>query len=462
MTDDWARWFLILGSAFGLALALFLPPLSGIDETAHYLRVDTIAHGWIVAPPAHKTPAGYTIDGCDAAFVRASQWSILDVKDRTEPTRRVPWSSQFTNPRCGKEAPARAVDGGLLRRAEPYSPVAYVPALAGYTVGSAVAGSVGGFYGARLLQLVCYLVLVALAIAIAPFGKPLLCAVGLVPINLQNAATISADPLTIATALLLGALVCRAAVDRRGPLALIAALAIVVGLLKSPYAPLAAMVVFLPEGLFGTLRRKVRYVAATLAAAASAMIGWSLLVRSSIDMPPLGSTGQLGTADAQRWIGDHPLGFVHLVVAQFTSMDALRRLLATAYFPIHTDALARVPLGRALVAACIVLLVVIRVLEPRTSGTLDWRRPLGAAGLAVASVALISYGMALSGLLAPHLLDGFQGRYLFPLVPLALVFVDPKRLRKPRMSQLRWVPGFCTAMLGIWCLVTWRAFRPLM
>ena len=56
MTDEWARWFLILGTAFGVALALFLPPLSGIDETAHYLRVDTIAQGWILAPRSPRVP----------------------------------------------------------------------------------------------------------------------------------------------------------------------------------------------------------------------------------------------------------------------------------------------------------------------------------------------------------------------------------------------------------------------
>jgi uncharacterized membrane protein len=220
--------------------------------------------------------------------------------------------------------------------------------------------------------------------------------------------------------------------------------------------------VFLPEDVFGSLRRKLLGVIAILTAAAVAVIGWSLLVRSSIDMPPLGSTGQLGTVDAQRWIGGHPFDFVHLVVAQFASVDALHRLLATAYFPIHTDALARVPLGRALIVACLAALVVIRVLEPRTSGSVRWWRPLGAAGLAVAVVVLISYGMALSGLLSPAALDGFQGRYLFPLVPLLLVFVDPRRLRKARRSRLGWVPGFSTAMLGIWCLVTWKAFRPLM
>ena len=92
--------------------------------------------------------------------------------------------------------------------------MAYLPALAGFSVGSQPAGSAGGLYGARLAQLAAYLLLVAMAITITPFGKPLLFAVGLVPINLQNAATISADPLTIATTLLLGALVVPTSVRR--------------------------------------------------------------------------------------------------------------------------------------------------------------------------------------------------------------------------------------------------------
>ena len=207
----------------------------------------------------------------------------------------------------------------------------------------------------------------------------------------------------------------------------IAVLAAVIGLLKTPYLPLAAMVVFIPRDVFGTMRRKACYVAGTLTAAVAAVLTWSLLVRSRIDMPPLGGTGHLGTVDAQRWIGDHPFGFLRLAVGQFASLDELHRVIATAYFPIHTDALARVPFGQPLIVVCLALLVLIRVLDPRTAGRSRWWRPLAAVTIAASSVALISYGMGLAGLLSPSSLGGFQGRYLYPLVPLAIVWVDPRR-----------------------------------
>jgi uncharacterized membrane protein len=60
-------------------------------------------------------------------------------------------------------------------------------------------------YGARLANLVVYLLLVYVALRILPLGRPVLFCIALMPMTLHQAASVSADALTIASAFLLRA-----------------------------------------------------------------------------------------------------------------------------------------------------------------------------------------------------------------------------------------------------------------
>jgi uncharacterized membrane protein len=70
-------------------------------------------------------------------------------------------------------------------------------------------------YSARLANLAVYLVLVYVALRILPLGRPVLFCLALMPMTLQQAASVSADALTIASAFLLIAYVLYLAFDAR-------------------------------------------------------------------------------------------------------------------------------------------------------------------------------------------------------------------------------------------------------
>lgn len=270
-----AHWsFAFLAAMLGLVFALVIPPLAGPDEYVHAAGAYGLANRLSGQPGVES---GYDEQGvyrsqlamraCDAPYMRSVSGEIgpIAYKEMAD--------GLFST---GNSA---ALTGRAQVRA-PYNvqPVQYLP----QAMGMLLARALGlDFYPllllGRLANLVVYVALAALAVKLAPAGKNIFFAVGLLPMSLSLAGNLSADASVLGLAFALSALCLRGAYERR-PMRLaeqagLLVLAVLLAPAKAIYLVLVGLCLFLrPENLGGVVRSRM-YKGLVCAAALGA---WAL------------------------------------------------------------------------------------------------------------------------------------------------------------------------------------------
>lgn len=190
----------MLGATAGTLYAFTMPPLQVADERTHLVRAFDVTRGSCIA--AERTPVPRSVMLFGEAFPPVLEKRRLITQQGVWRWAAVPLRSEQT-----REARATA--------AKVYSCVPYLAAAAGIRVATALdASPLWVLYASRLANLLAYLCLVALALAILPDFHAVLLALALMPMTLHQAASPSADAMTIATAFLVTALAVRGAVGR--------------------------------------------------------------------------------------------------------------------------------------------------------------------------------------------------------------------------------------------------------
>ena len=191
--------FLALGGVLGLCFALLMPPLQVPDEIAHFYRSFAISNGTCMAPAVQSVP------------LAVSQLQA-DFPPHVENERPVGLQEYLRLMRTrwyeGPQIPVRNLSADLYSCA-PYLASAVGIGLARLSSQSALVV----LYSARLANLAVYLLLIYVALRILPLGRPVLFCIALMPMTLHQAASVSADALTIASAFLLTAYVLYLAFD---------------------------------------------------------------------------------------------------------------------------------------------------------------------------------------------------------------------------------------------------------
>lgn len=243
LTRHAAFWTVVLvcGALLGGAFSIVTPPLVGPDEYTHMANSYQAASELLRQPLTNGEEGGWRllVRSCDAPYFTAQSGDIgifaykeyLSHLGDTAPSAVTDTSSDFT------------VGGS-------YNRTLYL----GQTLGVALARVLGrGFHAmllaGRLGNLIVYLVLATLAVALMPKRwKGLLTCVALLPQTLQLAASFSAD------ATVLGLVFCFLALcfalrerpARRAELVLLAVLAFLIGPAKAIYLPVPALVLMVP------------------------------------------------------------------------------------------------------------------------------------------------------------------------------------------------------------------------
>lgn len=467
----WPILFVVLATALGLLAVIGTPLLRGTDEPAHLRRVALIDRGFVTPSTASRTPTNYRVDDCfTATFERSRMIAYLEVR----PT----WADQFRNAPC-LPRPGSIADGS--RTADVYSPVPYVPALVGFRVGRAIGGATGSILGARLVQLAAFVALMGYAIARSPWGKPLFFVIGMLPVSLQGAANVSADPMTLALACTAVALTLscidtgRHGVVTRTRLIALAGTIAALMLCKSAYVPFVLLIAAIPTAAFGSLRRRITSTATTVSLAAILAGAWNLGVVADIRILGVNHSDSVVAA---RWIRHNPRGFLKAVAAGWSSDKEVRMVLEGLFFPARRFASNfPLPIWLGLSSLLIARLVdplprlirrVALALRCTNSGDSTGRRPPATGepafdsatrlqGLAVAvtigatTFLLVEYGLAIAANPpAPSIVRWVQGRYFLPLLPLTLLGVTGST--PVIRSRLLWLFPAASTGVFVWWL----------
>lgn len=252
-------------------------PFQAPDEGNHFFRAYQIAEGRLLA-----VRMGQKVGG----------WLPTEVVDVVAPFSYVPFH------------PDRKIDTALLstlvrkpvgreRTFVDYpntalnAPIIYLPQAAGIAIGRVFGlSALTMTYVGRLLCLFCFICLLWLAIRTTPIFKWVMVLIGLMPMPLFLAASLSSDTLINGASILLTALVLHASIGDTeecldpGSAGAIAGLCIILSMSKLVYAPLSGLVMIIPSLRFGGRMHKAAYCGGVMAAGLAAAVLWGLEARS--------------------------------------------------------------------------------------------------------------------------------------------------------------------------------------
>ena len=436
-------------------------PLHVPDEGGHMYRAWLVSEGTCKGVPAVGDPAVYR---------------ILYHPDYRNLDRRVTWI-QLSRDSTGRDLLNRIDDarGSPLRNValfyavNLYSCVPYLPAGITIRAGRVFTGSpLTLMYLGRIANLIFYLTMVIIAMRLLPEFQLPLAILALMPMSLHQAASLSADSVTMAVAFVMTAYILKlsmaseAAQLRRSDYLLLAAGMIIAGLCKS-LAGIAFLVLLIPGARFSNRRARWPAVAACILLAFGTAAIWQYINRSNGEIfTTLKSAAGVAVDENTGAILQRPdvflsavgrtmAGLKHEYLEEFVGKLASLDIVLPGWIPWAYLALLFVTAAASRVGS----------LSPRQRMILAGVFLLNAGALyAVVWTTEVTHEAFTKDMVAGRgWIPGLQGRYLIPfaLLPLIAVSGVTSRLRR------RWIVvpalAFVIAVNAVALNLVWDRFE---
>jgi uncharacterized membrane protein len=443
--------FLIFATIGGLALLALIPPMAGGNEFFNFQRVAGIAAFHPLIEPA-QIPSGSMrlLEAAHAQF---------------NPTKLPPFhysSAQFdalASIPLNAEATATLDPNPIAV----LNPVAYIPQVLAYWIGEALGWSpLTLFYLGRGSGLAAAIGLTFFAIRRMPFRQYGLCALALLPTIAFTRSTLDADQVTNGLSFLFIASILSVATKAERislpSIVFLAVIAFLTAQCKSAYLVLLVLAFAIPVARYGSAQRWLLATLAITIPGFVASLAWMIALKHSyfagIHYYVLSS---LVYPDQQvAGILADPLGFAAVLARSLFLSPLLPMtflgLLGIFGPPVWMPIIAYLLVFGALFSALIAEGAPQRPDSPRLSRWL-------AVGVFVAGFGLILTLIYIQwdGVGAP-VISGFNGRYLYPLLPPLLLFLPSKKSVMFGLDAPAWV-----AILGLIATcctlgVTWTTY----
>lgn len=269
------RFFGAAALVFGLFMAFATPPFQSPDEFCHFYRAFQLLEGRIIAERQVNEVGGNIPVSVVKAFepfepMRFDPMTKVDTSVVAQLLKE-PFESE---PRMWQD----------FRNTAMYTPVAYAPAFAGiWAAKLSGLSALKMMYAARLATLLCWVGLVFAAIRLTPVFKWVAVLIGLLPMHIFLAGSLSADVMTNGLTMLLIALILRSAFAGKGTFnwreaASILVVSMLLALTKYVYFLLAALAIMIPTERFGSMKRKAVYLCLLAGADIALNIIWIWLL----------------------------------------------------------------------------------------------------------------------------------------------------------------------------------------
>lgn len=282
--------FLLFSLLFGLMWMMILPPYQAPDEVNHFLRSYMIADGKLMCDNINGRNAG-------AYFPR----SVYELADKVESGKIAthPEVKQDThllrdafNLKVTKEKVYVELPGACV-----YNPIPYLPQSLGILIGKLMNLPVLTlFYLGRLFNLFVYTLINYFAIKLIPKLKIVTFILALTPMAIHQAASLSADAMTISSAFFIVSYIFYlASLDKvnNKQIIYLAIAGIIVTLAKIVYFPLVWLFCLIPIKNIGNKRKY--FIAASAVCGVSLLVfaSWMIIVRSVKVIFPVDPKAQL-------------------------------------------------------------------------------------------------------------------------------------------------------------------------
>jgi uncharacterized membrane protein len=433
--------FLALALVLGTALAIVTPPLRWADENTHLLQSYALSEGH-VRPEIRDGVLGVDVPRAVVRFILVNAaWYMK--REPGVPSRSDVWETRQIRTTDERAFAPLAVFT--------YSVIGYLPQAAGIALARTCTDSVLlQLYAARIANLLCWALLVWLALRTTPYLKLPLCVLALAPMTVFLAGTCAADGVTNGLAFCWTAHVVRIASDDHRPASLVgtwlptALLAVALALTKLLYAPLILLLLLIPPARLGGAKRLIGISGAVLvlgllAVAIFVTLSWDQLLKT------INYRGDTAAAANLALLREHPatvLGMVWSTTYE-TATSWLWQLADVNWKGIAAP--------RWLFWVWLAALTVAFVGEARPDRWPTRRQRIVAATAPLLAWIAISLGAFLFWTKGQRAIAGLQGRYLIPLIPALLIAIAPPTV--PILARRSRVSTGVALALCIWALL---------
>lgn len=401
-SDRAARLYLALALPVALLFASITPPFQVPDEVGHYWRAAAIARGQFAATMVDGKPGG--VVPVASRDLVAVTWMELAGKETKYEQARIAEARKL---RPGDES---------VRVSFPafYTAVPYAPQAVALAATRSMPPLIG-FRAARAANAVAGVLLIALAMRLLPAAAWVFGTVGLMPMFLFLAGSMSADVVTVGLAFCATAAALRRDAGARLTRVALPLVSLLLALAKPAYVliPLLSLVRLRKGG-----ERLV--VLATMAATIAGAVVSAAMARAAW-FPMRGDA--VTDARAQlAFVLHHPFAFLRTAVADYASHGM-------SYVDHFVGRLGWLDVGlpRAAIVASLVLILYSAL---SLSTRIDLPARLLSFGVFASTLLVISLSQYVAWTpVGSSSIDGIQGRYFLPIAPALLLALSSSRLR---------------------------------
>jgi uncharacterized membrane protein len=399
------RLFNLIAFSLGLVYVFATPPFMVPDESGHMWRSFAFAQGHIM-PAESRSPLSISVqDRMGVLFWHAEETIVRRGQKYGWEELRVAW--QLVNDDVRQDAKVAWI----------YTPAAYIAQTASVWITTRLDfRPLVVFYAGRFANLAFSLLLITLAMAIAPQCRMIFALLTLLPMTMYELASWSGDAATIAYAFLFIAVVLRASTTNRTfmptDLASISLLILMLGLCKPAYFLLAALVLAIPRGNFrSTGQRFFTFMLVAVLGAMATLASMTYFNRGFFNMRP---QLPVDPAAQMQCIRSDPWRFTNVLASEVRTNGRFYIEGAIGRFGMYD---VKLPMAVIYVG---VLLVLVAVVTSQIAVTWRWRVIALAIFLGTSAGVIVSQYLIWSVVCGAKI-EGVQGRYFLPVLPLLLI-----------------------------------------
>jgi uncharacterized membrane protein len=265
--------FAVIAIVVGPIYALTLPPCQAPDEFEHLFRAYGLSEGYLIGPPLTPIPASII------SLIGRYPPHVETLRKLTR-AELVDAMHERLNPDVVSQAPNEGMNVNAF--------IPYIPsAIAIFVARPLNISPLALLYVSRLANLVAYVALTWLALHLLQGGRAILYALGLMPMVLHQAASLSWDSIVFGIAFVFLAMIIRytmngSKLEIRQCAALLG-MVVVVSLCKVNFA-LLPLLLLLPPGCFGSRKRQMVFWTVCGSAAILTIATWQYLNRVNLEL----------------------------------------------------------------------------------------------------------------------------------------------------------------------------------
>lgn len=403
--------FLISVLVLGIGYMFMVTPYSGFDEPAHIetayrysndlMGIGHSTENGGLLKRGDDTPAGLTYGGTISSMYRTVYDNFFDLVDDE------------------KLYESEGRDVG-----EP--PYLYAPGALAITAARVLKlGQIPTLYLGRFVNLLCYSLLIYLAIKKIPFGKLVLFSAGLLPMALHQAASFSYDGMIMALGFLFTAYCLRVAFSKEKITKMDYICLGLFGALLAPsktvYVVLCGLCLIIPKKRYEDSKKYYKIIFGVLFICALSFVVFNLTralgVLSQTEATSISNTSAYTFGE----IIEHPMQYLRIFLNTI-------RLLGINFLTGSISALWQVPISEFITVTFIVILILSSFCKDDEEPYLERGRKLWGA--------MIFFGIIILLYMAGYtwtpntstIIEGVQGRYLLPIMPLGLLLLRNRSL----------------------------------